>query len=179
MFHKIMVAMDSSAIGQQVFDEALSLAKATGASLLLLHVLSAEEVGSPDTAMPSSSIVSYSQELYEELVTNYQKRWKAFEEQGLELLRSRTSQATAAGVSAEFTQLRGSPSREICNLADTWQADLIVMGRRGRSGLSELFLGSVSNYVFHHAPCSVLTVQSPVSKKTQSLETNQAELVKP
>jgi nucleotide-binding universal stress UspA family protein len=176
MFHKILVAMDRSAIGQQVFDEALSLAKATGASLLLLHVLSAEEEGSPDTAMPSPSILSYSQDVYDELVTNYQKRWKAFEEEGLELLRARTSQATTAGVSAEFTQLQGSPSREICNLATTWQADLIVMGRRGRSGLSELFLGSVSNDIFHHAPCSVLTVQSPISKKTQSPQTEQAEL---
>ncbi|HAJ61832.1 MAG TPA: universal stress protein [Cyanobacteria bacterium UBA8543] len=176
MFHKILVPMDRSAISQQVFDEALSLAKATGASLFLLHVLSAEEEGSPDTVMPSPSLISYSQDLYEELLTNYQKRWKAFEEEGLELLRSHTSQATAAGVSAEFTQLRASPSREICNLADTWQADLILMGRRGRSGLSELFLGSVSNYVFHHAPCSVLTVQSPASKKIQSLQTEQAEL---
>ncbi|MEO0350033.1 MAG: universal stress protein, partial [Cyanobacteria bacterium P01_A01_bin.15] len=40
-----------------------------------------------------------------------------------------------------------------------WNADLIMMGRRGRSGFSELLLGSVSNYVMHHAPCSVLTVQ--------------------
>jgi nucleotide-binding universal stress UspA family protein len=179
MFHKILVAIDRSAIGQHVFDEALSLAKATGASLFLLHVMSAEEEGSPDTAMPSSSIMSYSQDLYEELVTNYRERWKAFEEEGLELLRSHASQASAAEVNVDFIQLQGSPSREICNLAETWQADLIVMGRRGRSGLSELFLGSVSNYVFHHAPCSVLTVQSPGSKKTQSLETNQAELVKP
>jgi nucleotide-binding universal stress UspA family protein len=179
MFNKILVAMDCSAIGQQVFEEALSLAKATGASLLLLHVLSPEEEGSPDTAMPSSSITSYSQELYEELVTNYRERWKAFEEQGLELLRSHASQATAAGVNVDFIQLQGSPSREICNLADTWQADLILMGRRGRSGLSELFLGSVSNYVFHHAPCSVLTVQPQVIKRTQSLETDSAKLVKP
>ena len=176
MFHKILVAMDKSAIGQQVFDEALSLAKATGASLLLLHVLPAEEEGSPDTAMPSPSLLSYSQDIYDELATNYRERWKAFEEEGLELLRSHALQATAVGVSAEFTQLRGSPSLEICNLADTWHADLIVMGRRGRSGFSELFLGSVSNYIFHHAPCSVLTIQSPTSKKTQSPQTEQAEL---
>lgn len=179
MFRKILVAIDRSAIAQQVFDEALSLAKATGASILLLHVLSAEEEGSPDTAMPSPSLISYSQDLYNELTAIYQNQWKTYEEQGLELLRSHALKATTAGVNVDFIQLRGSPSREICNLADTWQADLIVMGRRGRSGLSELFLGSVSNYVFHHAPCSVLTVQSPVSKKTQSLETNSAELVKP
>ena len=37
--------------------------------------------------------------------------------------------------------------------------DVIVMGHRGISGLQEFFLGSVSNYVLHHAPCSVLIVQ--------------------
>lgn len=43
MFNKILVAFDSSTIGKYVFDEALSLAKASGASLMLLHVLSIEE----------------------------------------------------------------------------------------------------------------------------------------
>lgn len=88
----------------------------------------------------------------------------------MELLRSRTRKAMAAGVSTEFTQLAGSPGKTICDLASDWGADLIVMGRRGRSGLSELILGSVSNYVLHHARCSVLTVQHPVElvKATQA-----------
>ena len=47
MFHKILVAIDTSEIGKQVFDTAMTLAKATGASLMLLHVLSSEEEGSP------------------------------------------------------------------------------------------------------------------------------------
>ncbi|MGQ9872468.1 universal stress protein [Leptodesmis sp.] len=38
-------------------------------------------------------------------------------------------------------------------------ADLILIGNRGHTGLKELFLGSASNYVLHHAPCSVLTVK--------------------
>ena len=35
----------------------------------------------------------------------------------------------------------------------------MVIGRRGHKNISEMFLGSVSNYVMHHAPCSVLVVQ--------------------
>ncbi|MGF1516635.1 MAG: universal stress protein, partial [Nodosilinea sp.] len=53
-----------------------------------------------------------------------------------------------------------SPGRVICTLAKTWAADLIVVGSHRRKGLSELFLGSVSNYVMHHAPCSVLVVDA-------------------
>lgn len=50
----------------------------------------------------------------------------------------------------------------ICDVARSWKADLIVLGRRGYSGVKELFLGSVSNYVLHHTPCSILTVQGAV-----------------
>ncbi|NEO28803.1 MAG: universal stress protein, partial [Kamptonema sp. SIO4C4] len=35
----------------------------------------------------------------------------------------------------------------------------VIIGRRGRVGLSEILLGSVSNYVLHHAPCAVMVVQ--------------------
>jgi len=36
---------------------------------------------------------------------------------------------------------------------------LVEMGRRGCSNISEMFLGSVSNYTIHHAPCSIMIVQ--------------------
>jgi nucleotide-binding universal stress UspA family protein len=54
----------------------------------------------------------------------------------------------------------GDPGQTICKVAETWGADLILMGRNRKSGISEMFLGSTSNYVLHHAPCSVLAVQS-------------------
>jgi len=166
MFNKILVATDSSTIGNNIFDEALSLAKANEASLMLLHVLSAEEEGSPYIPIMSSL------EYYPVLVSGktqeiYREQWEAFEKQGLELLRSRTNEATAAGVSTEFAQIFGSPGRTICKFALSWGADLIVIGRRGRSGLGELILGSVSNYVLHHASCSVLTVQHLLKYNSQ------------
>ena len=166
MFDRILVAMDTSASAKSVFDEALALAKATGASFMLLHVLSPEEKGSPNSLTFSS--LEYYSGLSGNTLEIYQEQWKTLEEQGLELLRSRKDEATAAGVSTEFTQKLGYPGRTICDLARNGGVDLIVMGRRGHSGLSELILGSVSNYVFHHAPCSVLIVQYPVKPSTQS-----------
>lgn len=166
MFHKILAAIDMSKAGRRVFEEALNLAKANGASLMLLHVLSPDEEGCPDIGQ-LSSINYYFPAEHNENTEFYQQQWEAFANKGLELLQLCTKTATTAGVSAEFIQTAGSPGKAICDLACTWEADLIVIGRRGLSGLSQVFLGSVSNYAIHHAPCSVLIVQSPGKASTQ------------
>ena len=62
--------------------------------------------------------------------------------------------------STEWLQSLGYPGRNICEEAQTWSADLILVGSRGLTGVQEMFLGSISNYVTHHAPCSVLIVRS-------------------
>lgn len=54
--------------------------------------------------------------------------------------------------------LVGRPAEELIMLARSVQADMIVCGRRGLSGLQELILGSVSNRLVHNAPCPVLVV---------------------
>ena len=53
----------------------------------------------------------------------------------------------------------GNPGVQICELAHDWNADLVVVGRKGRTGITEALLGSVSNHVVHHAPCSVFVIQ--------------------
>ncbi|GAB1541198.1 hypothetical protein NUACC21_38680 [Scytonema sp. NUACC21] len=50
MFDKILVALDTSTSSRSVFEEAIALAKALRANLTLLHVLSPEEEGSPNTS---------------------------------------------------------------------------------------------------------------------------------
>ncbi len=157
MFHKILVAIDQSAMARQVFEKAVSLAQVASAELMLLHVLSHEEDGSP--RMPVfSNLDYYPGVMQSQTLELYQHQWRDYERAGLEMLRSHAQLAQEAGLSVEFTQNPGSPSRVICELAGMWKADLIVVGRRGRSGLSELLMGSVSNYVLHHAPCSVLII---------------------
>jgi nucleotide-binding universal stress UspA family protein len=168
MFQKILVAVDNSASGEYVFRKALALAKKTEASLMLLHVLSSDEEGYP--AVPGFDFGIGAQD---DVMRLYLQQWHDFREQGLELLRARIYEATAAGVSAESNQVPGDSGKAICEQARAWSADLIVIGRRGRSGLSELFLGSSSNYVLHHAPCSVLTIQPLVSVPDEETQTAQ------
>lgn len=164
MFQKILVAMDMSKASKCVFDEAIALAKANKGSMMLLHILSIDEEGCPNISK------LYNPDPYQsgtgsEMVEQYQKQWEAFAKKGLDLLRSHSEAATAAGVYTKYVQNLGIPDEPICNTACTWDADLIVIGRRGLSGLSETLMGSVSNYVLHHAPCSVLTVQFPIKSK--------------
>lgn len=161
MFHKILVAIDQSPLGSIVFEKALRLAKELKSELMLLHVLSSDEENSPKFHMPSAAVGGRSVVLDNAAFEIYQKEWQLYEQKGFEFLRSYQEEAAKSGVSTEFTQTTGHPGRIICALAKNWDADLIIVGRRGRSGFNELLLGSISNYVLHHAPCEVLTVQTP------------------
>lgn len=53
----------------------------------------------------------------------------------------------------------GSVSREIVKTAETWEADLVVVGSHGGGYWERTLLGSVSDSVVHLAPCSVLVVR--------------------
>jgi nucleotide-binding universal stress UspA family protein len=54
----------------------------------------------------------------------------------------------------------GDPGTEIIQEAESWPADLIVVGSHGHQGLKRFLLGSVANYVTSHAPCSIEIVRS-------------------
>lgn len=57
--------------------------------------------------------------------------------------------------------LFGAPESMIVELADEAKPELIVVGSHGYSGWERLLLGSVSDSVVHHAPCSVMVVRCP------------------
>ncbi|NJL45452.1 MAG: universal stress protein [Leptolyngbyaceae cyanobacterium SM2_3_12] len=156
MFKKILVALDSSDQRQGLLAQAVTLAQATQAQLMLTHVLSAYEKDSP--GIPTRSYQAYYPVLDDATWKAYQLRWQEFEAKRLAQLQAEIEVAQKAGVQAEFSLLSGEPAAVICNVAKSWEADLILVGSRGRKGLSELLLGSVSNHVMHHAPCSVLVV---------------------
>jgi nucleotide-binding universal stress UspA family protein len=50
----------------------------------------------------------------------------------------------------------GTPEEEILHIAHEWQANLIVMGTHGRSGLNRMMAGSVTDHVIRHAEVPVL-----------------------
>ncbi len=157
MFTKIIIAMDLSDKAKDVFAKGLSIAQKYNADLTLLHVLSTEEENSP-LPVPVNLDEVYPAAGNELTLEIWREQWEVFEKEGIDILKSRTEEATKLGLKADYQQILGSPGKTICNLAKDTAADLIVVGHRGRWGISELLLGSVSNYVFHHATCCVLVV---------------------
>ncbi len=160
MYHKILVAVDKSEMTQYVFEQAVFLAKAADAEIMLLHILSPLEdpyispvFTQPDLMYPSVQTTP---------MDRYIREWEELKQQRLDWLRSLSETAINAGVKTGFTQNLGDAGRIICEVARNWPADLILVGRRGRTGISEFLLGSVSNYVLHHAPCSMLIVQGRI-----------------
>ena len=58
----------------------------------------------------------------------------------------------------------GDPAAEIVNVAEAEQAELVVMGTHGRTGVSRLLMGSVAESVVRHAPCPVLIYRERAEK---------------
>ena len=58
----------------------------------------------------------------------------------------------------------GDPATEIVRVAEEEQAELIVLGTHGRTGLSRILMGSVAEAVVRHAPCPVLIYRQDAGK---------------
>jgi nucleotide-binding universal stress UspA family protein len=85
-----------------------------------------------------------------------------------------------AGLDAKAELREGDAARQIIAVADARQANLIVVGTRGQTGLRRLMLGSVARNVLLNAPCSVLVVRGGVGVAAASEDhVEEGELVSP
>ncbi len=168
MYDRILVALDSSDLSRDVLKQAIILAQSVKAKLTLLHVLSSDEGISP--SMPLIPVPEYYPSLSVATLELYQEQWKAFQAKSLALLERYRTEAETAGLTADCYQKVGRPGRTICEVAKAVKADLIMVGRRGHSGLNELIIGSVSNYVVHHASTAVLVCNIRTSSASKPLK---------
>jgi nucleotide-binding universal stress UspA family protein len=143
-FRTIMHPTDFSRASRGAFERAIALARESGGTLLLAHVLV------PPTPLVGEGYVSPA--TYEALETAARQA----AERGLRRLVDR---AKKAGARASSLLLRGLPHDQIPRAARSKRVDVIVMGTHGRTGLPRLFLGSVAERVLARAPCPVLTVR--------------------
>ncbi len=84
-----------------------------------------------------------------------------------QLARDMVHRLQEAGLEAVPQRRDGDPAEQIVRAAKSWDADLVVMGNHGRTGLRRLLMGSVARNVLLHAPCSVLIVrEQPADEET-------------
>lgn len=160
MFHRILVAIDESERREQVVNAAIALATAQNAQLRLVHVVTFTENDLPRSPLALTNVGFVVEEsVYEEVLQRYVQEQQEFEKRHLNGLHDTAQAIAVKGVLVDYCLAYGDPGKEICDLAQSWHADTIVLGRRGNVGVKEFLLGSVSNYVVHHAPCTVLVVQ--------------------
>ncbi len=140
---KVLLPTDFSEGAEQAQAEAMRLARALGAELIVLHVL-------VPLAHQGEALLGPAE------LDRLQERQRRWAEGNLE---TRVVEIHRAGVPARGLLWGGEPAREIVRAAEDEQVDLIVMGTYGRSGLSRLLLGSVADRVVRTAPCPVVTVR--------------------
>lgn len=166
---KILVALDDSAQNSEVFATALDLAKTQQASLLLVHFLSEPKLAAttPGRATTGAGLHLTTMGLYPPVSTPpenikiAEQQTNTIPQESEAWLQNYQQQAIAQKIPTEIQcfPTMGNRGTQICTLARDWNADLVIVGRKGRTGITEALLGSVSNHVLHHAPCSVFVVQ--------------------
>jgi universal stress protein A len=142
LFRKVLCPIDFSEHSLAALDLALKIAQQNDAALCLVNVVILPPVAAtPVQAVPTEPYPDLEKESHEQLVKLARKR-------------------IPATVRYETLVVNGWPGEAVLKAARDLDADLIVMGTHGRTGLSHLVLGSVAEQVVRESQIPVLTAHS-------------------
>jgi nucleotide-binding universal stress UspA family protein len=140
-YSKILIAVDSSEYSIKAAQNGFQLAEQLGATVALLFVVdTSKAVANIDTGV--------------------------YPEQALFLLKKEAEQtlnklaAMHNGKEVIKFMPQGIPTKDIIKTAEKWEADLIVLGTHGRTGLMHLLIGSVSESIIRHSKIPVMVYPS-------------------
>lgn len=171
-FQHILLAIDRTQKTSTVFEQGVTIAQKYHAHLTLLHCMADASAWAMTANVPTAGVgFSWPTAILPTATTpiagdtsaqNAVSDRMAYETEIVhKWLQEFQQKAFDAGCNDVTYEIKmGDPGDCICEFAKDSNTDLIVLGRKDRSSLEELVLGSVSNYVVHHASCSVLVVQS-------------------
>jgi nucleotide-binding universal stress UspA family protein len=145
--HRILVPLDGSARAEQALPQAVALAKATGAELMLLQVI--------------QLLDDRNEELLFKDATESQAAFSEWQLNAESYLQQLAQSIQAEGVTCLCNAKRGDVVPTIIETAESEGVDLLVMGTHGRSGLSRWVFGSVTNKVLRGVSCPLLVIHNP------------------
>lgn len=150
--HKILIAVEDSQYSERATSYGIELAKKLGAEIGLLHV-NELPVATPYTADP----------LLNEQPVMMPEMMLAQEDASKKLLNKIADSIGAENTLYTFHKV-GNPKTEILNVAEEWDADMIILGTHGRTGLDHFISGSVAEKVVRKAKCPVLIIPNKDSE---------------
>ncbi len=138
-FRRILIALDDSTIAAHAVEVGTELATALKAQTALVYVVDPTVGLEPDSGISAAE-------------------WRATLKREGQAFLATAAQRTGETPAWQFLR-EGKPADQILAAAREWEADVIVIGTHGRSGVSRLMLGSTAESVVRHAPCPVLVIK--------------------
>src|ERR1700693_1009152 len=142
---RIVVAVDGSAHSDAALDWAVRMAKGMGSEVVAVFAI-APPVYFDTGYMAPVAPPQFDPQWRAEIKAEFEGKW-------CERLRE-------AGVQYRMILGDGRPASVIAQVADGLDADVIVVGRRGRGGVAELVLGSVSHELILHSKRPILLIST-------------------
>lgn len=146
---RIVTTIDLSEYSETTFVHAVTLARAMKAELVVLNIINSRNLETID--MLSAQGYDVSREKYvDNLIA---ERTETFQKEYLSRI--------GDDVNARLEFRQGLPWEEIIKALRKEDADIVVMGTKGRGALAHVLFGSTAEKVFRHSPCTVISVRGP------------------
>ncbi len=148
----ILLPTDFSDCANFALPYAAGIARATGASLLVVHVV--------ETVVPAVGYSGMSEPLP---IADISEQLEESAEREMPRVAEREE---CAGLNVEEMIVHGDAATEIVRVARERRVDLIVISSHGRTGLGRILFGSTAEAVVRHATCPVLVVKPPQEEES-------------
>lgn len=145
MFKKILFATDNSSHSERALPQLIDLAKSNDAEIIVFNAYYI-----PEYMRTTDSSSHY---------MNLEKMEKNLLDHGIKVVNEVKEKIESQNVKVTTSVGNGPAGKAIVEKAVSEGCDLIIVGTRGLGNINNPIISSVSNYVIHHAKCSVLLIQ--------------------
>ena len=150
---RILAACDLSAYTGDVLDTAIGLADSLDAGLLVVNVINQRDMDSMQKALEKIAFG------YENVPISLAQHRADMESERLQSLREVIVRAGGADRKCDCLIKVGDPFKVIVEVVVQEQADLLIIGTKGRSNLSDVLHGSTAERLFRRCPVPLLSVR--------------------